>query len=400
MAEVKHIPAIRFKGFSDEWENRKLKEIAESFEYGLNAAAIEFDGINKYIRITDIDDQTHQFKKNALTSPDADLIFADNYMLKEGDILFARTGASVGKTYNYRDSDGLVYFAGFLIRARIKSEFNTEFIFQSTLTSAFNKFISITSQRSGQPGINAQEYSEFNVKVPNFKEQQKVGRYFQHLDKLISLHQAKVNKLVNLKKAMLEKMFPKSGAEVPEIRFKGFEGAWGEKELSDVVKIKMGQSPNGINYTNNPDDHILVQGNADMKNGMVVPRAWTKQVTKKADAGDLIMSVRAPVGELGKTSFDVVIGRGVAAIKGNEFVFQLLKKMNENGYWKRFSAGSTFDSINSNELSKAVISVTNIDEQEKIGTYFQSLDKLVNLHQTELDKLDNLKKACLEKMFV
>lgn len=171
------------------WEQRKLGELAESFEYGLNAAATEFDGENKYLRITDIDDETHEFKTDSLTSPDVDFATADNYRLQEGDVLFARTGASVGKTYRYKDSDGLVYFAGFLIRARVKPEYDSEFVFQNTLTNRYNRFIKITSQRSGQPGVNAQEYADFIISVPKIDEQRKIGLFFHGLDHLITLHQ-------------------------------------------------------------------------------------------------------------------------------------------------------------------------------------------------------------------
>ena len=173
------------------WEQRKLGDIASSFEYGLNAAAKEYDGENKYIRITDIDDNTHKFLTDNLTSPDIDLTGADNYKLTEGDILFARTGASVGKTYIYRNSDGLVYYAGFLIRARIKEEYDAEFVFQNTLTDRYNKYIAVTSQRSGQPGVNAQEYAEFEINVPKKEEQTKIGTYFRNIDHLITLHQRK-----------------------------------------------------------------------------------------------------------------------------------------------------------------------------------------------------------------
>ena len=113
------VPEIRFAGFTDPWEQRKLGDVASSFDYGLNAAATEYDGQNKYLRITDIDDETHEFSKSDLTTPLADLAMSADYLLKEGDLLFARTGASVGKTYLYRQFDGMVYFAGFLIRARI-----------------------------------------------------------------------------------------------------------------------------------------------------------------------------------------------------------------------------------------------------------------------------------------
>ena len=189
------------------WEQRKLGELASSFEYGLNAAAKEYDGENKYIRITDIDDNTHEFLTDNLTSPDVELTGADNYKLTEGDILFARTGASAGKSYIYKNSDGLVYYAGFLIRARIKEEYNAEFVFQNTLTDRYNKYIAVTSQRSGQPGVNAQEYAEFEIKVPKKEEQTKIGTYFRNIDHLITLHQQKCDELKNIKKFMLQKMF-------------------------------------------------------------------------------------------------------------------------------------------------------------------------------------------------
>ena len=174
--------------FINVWEQRKLGELSSSFEYGLNAAAKEYDGENKYIRITDIDDDSREFKQEDITSPDTDLSSAENYRLSEGDILFARTGASVGKSYIYKVSDGLVYYAGFLIRARIKPEYNSEFVFQNTLTSDYEKFIKVTSMRSGQPGVNAQEYSQYQIMVPSKPEQDKISECLRNLDHLITLH--------------------------------------------------------------------------------------------------------------------------------------------------------------------------------------------------------------------
>jgi len=200
-------PAIRFAGFTDAWESRKLGELALSFEYGLNAAATAFDGIHKYIRITDIDEETHEFKFDSLTTPDVNLKLADSYLLKEGDVLFARTGASVGKTYQYKEHDGLVYFAGFLIRARINPKYDSEFVFQNTLTRKYNSFIATTSQRSGQPGVNAVEYADYEILVPKLDEQKAIGIFLSKLDRLIAQHQRELTKLQNIKKALLEKMF-------------------------------------------------------------------------------------------------------------------------------------------------------------------------------------------------
>ena len=169
------VPEIRFAGFTEDWEQRKLGEVVSSFEYGLNAAAKEFDGVNKYLRITDIDDSSRVFKDDDLTSPDTDLSTAGSYQLHDGEILFARTGASVGKSFIYRESYGLVYYAGFLIRAKVKPEYDSEFVFQNTLGASYEKYIQITSQRSGQPGVNAKEYAEYTFLVPDYTEQKKIG---------------------------------------------------------------------------------------------------------------------------------------------------------------------------------------------------------------------------------
>ena len=201
------VPAIRFKGFTGDWEQRKLDDVVASFEYGLNAAAKDYDGKNKYLRITDIDDSTHEFLKENLTSPDTDISETGNYKLQEGDVLFARTGASVGKTYIYKESDGLVFYAGFLIRAKIKKDYNPEFIFQNTLTPNYDKYIRITSQRSGQPGVNAREYGEYTLMVPSLLEQRKIGKCLRNLDNLITLHQRKCDQLQSLKKFMLQNLF-------------------------------------------------------------------------------------------------------------------------------------------------------------------------------------------------
>lgn len=201
------VPEIRLDGFEGEWEKVKLKDVTESIEYGLNASAKEFDGENKYIRITDIDDVSRKFKEDSLTSPDINVSECDNYLLCEKDILFARTGASVGKTYLYDKKAGKVYFAGFLIRARIKDKFDSKFIFQNTLTDRFTQYVKVTSQRSGQPGVNGKEYGEYELYLPKYEEQQAIGSYFSNLDNLINSYQEKISQLETLKKKLLQDMF-------------------------------------------------------------------------------------------------------------------------------------------------------------------------------------------------
>ena len=202
-------PTRRFKEFNDDWEQRKLGDVIERFEYGLNAAAIDYDGVHKYIRITDIDDVSHKFLESNLTTPKIDFqnTDAEMYKLKEGDILFARTGASVGKTYLYDINDGDLYFAGFLIRGRVSSSNNSKFVYQNTLTENYDLFIKITSQRSGQPGVNSKEYAEFKLYIPSKEEQDKISSVLTDFDNLITLHQRKLKKLKKLKEAYLDELF-------------------------------------------------------------------------------------------------------------------------------------------------------------------------------------------------
>ena len=178
-----------------------------------------------------------------------------------------------------------------------------------------------------------------------------------------------------------------------------FDFSWEQRKLGDVVQITMGQSPDGSTYSDEPSDYILVQGNADLQNGWVCPRIWTTQITKKADAGDLIMSVRAPAGAMGKTAYNAVIGRGVAAIKGNEFIYQLLVKMDADGFWKTLSCGSTFESLNSDNIKNAEVKIPTTAEQIKIGGYFQQLDNLITLHQRKCVFLLGFFQALISMIF-
>ena len=375
MTKITDIPAIRFKGFSDTWEQRKLSDVVDSVDTGKS----KFDK----------EGSSGEYPILGSTS----VIGYDDEYDYEGDfILTARVGANAGSLYRHagkvKISDNTVY---------IQASQNIEFLYQLLIRFDIKRL----SFGTGQPLVKASELKRLELMMPtDMEEQMRIGVYFKNLDHLITLHQRKYDKLTNVKKSMLEKMFPQNGSNAPEIRFKGFTEAWEQRKLGDVVQITMGQSPDGSTYSDEPSDYILVQGNADLQNGWVCPRIWTTQITKKADAGDLIMSVRAPAGAMGKTAYNAVIGRGVAAIKGNEFIYQLLVKMDADGFWKTLSCGSTFESLNSDNIKNAEVKIPTTAEQIKIGGYFQQLDNLITLHQRELEKLKNLKKACLEKMFV
>ncbi|MCI5763424.1 MAG: restriction endonuclease subunit S, partial [Actinobacillus porcinus] len=226
--------------------------------------------------------------------------------------------------------------------------------------------------------ISKNTLSKMGLFIPSLEEQTAIGNFFKQLDDTIALHRRNCIKFQNLKVAYLESIF---SAKYIQNKDKN-KNAWEQRKLGEIVEIVMGQSPNSGNYTNNPKDHILVQGNADIKNGKVFPRIWTTQITKIGKKNDLIMSVRAPVGDMAKTDYDVVLGRGVCAIKGNEFIYQILSKMKIDGYWNALSTGSTFDAINSNDIKKTLISIPKEqEEQTAIGNFFKQLDDTIALHQ-------------------
>lgn len=401
MSEVKKVPEIRFAGFAEPWEQRKLGELSSSFEYGLNAAAKEYDGKNKYIRITDIDDDSREFKQENITSPDTDLSFAENYRLSEGDILFARTGASVGKSYIYKASDGLVYYAGFLIRARIKPEYNSEFVFQNTLTGDYEKFIKVTSMRSGQPGVNAQEYSQYQIMVPGKPEQDMISAYLQSLDNLIILHQRKLDRLVILKQAMLEKMFPQNGSNIPEVRFSGFTGPWEQRKFEDIaVRSSTISSDSGLQRVEYED---IIPGTGRLNKDIFAKESdKTGIVFHKGDV--LYGKLRPYLQNWLLPSFNgLAVGDFWVLQPQNadgSFLYRLIQSRQFDEVANQ-STGTKMPRADWKLVSKTEFFVpSTIDEQAVIGTYFNHLDNLITLHQRKHESLKHVKAALLQKMFV
>jgi type I restriction enzyme S subunit len=411
------VPKIRFPEFTDDWEQRKLGDIASSFAYGLNAAAKEFDGKHKYLRITDIDDVSRVFQDDNLTSPDADIDAADDYRLEEGDLLFARTGASVGKSYIYKESDGLVYYAGFLIRAKIRPEYDAEFVFQNTLTSTYEKYIKTTSQRSGQPGVNAKEYAEYSMSLPEYAEQVKIGMFLRKIDDAITLHQRKLDDLRLLKKSMLQKMFPKEGKDVPETRFPGFTDAWEQRKLSslfdkfddgDWIEAK-DQSDSGV--------RLIQTGNVGITEFIDKPdnKKWISEDTferlhcEEIFPGDILISrLPEPAGracivpDTGTrmiTAVDCTIAHS-SSENSAEFIVQYLSSSDYFKWVNTCLAGGTRQRISRRMLSGCDVMIPpTLAEQKCVGVYFSNLDNLITLHQRKLEDLQKLKKALLQQMF-
>ena len=387
MTEQAKVPAIRFAGFTDPWEQRKLGDVASSFDYGLNAAATEYDGQNKYLRITDIDDETHEFSKSDLTTPLADLAMSADYLLKEGDLLFARTGASVGKTYLYRQFDGMVYFAGFLIRARIGEGADPEFAYQATLTDAYKKYVAITSQRSGQPGVNAQEYADYQLMLPSKTEQQQIGMTLRSLDDLITLHQRKYDKLVVFKKSMLEKMFPKDGESVPEIRFAGFTDPWEQRKFSDIVDVCSGKD-----YKHLEEGPIPVYGTGGFMTSVDEALSYDRDAVGIGRKGtiDKPYLLKAPFWTVDTLFY---------AIPKSDMDLEFVHCSFLNVDWKSKDESTGLPSLSKEAINETIALVPSFNEQSRLGEFFSDLDSLITLHQRKLELLQNIKKSLLDKMF-
>lgn len=412
MNNNQNTPKLRFSGFEKEFEKKQFDTIFDIISNNtLSRDNLNYDGgstqnvhygdiLTKFGEYVDTEKEIIPF----LNEEEVALKY-QNATLKDGDIIIADTAEDemVGKCIEIGNIGDRKILSGLhTIPCRLKEKYASKYMGYYLNSEAYhNKLLPLMQ------GVKVIAISKSGIQgtelllSQDYAEQEKIGNFLFEIDEKIKYEKLKLDSIKTLKKSMLKKMFPKDGKHKPEIRFAGFTADWEQRKLGDICQITMGQSPDGSTYSDEPSDYILVQGNADLKDGWVNPRIWTTQKTKTAQAGDLIMSVRAPAGAMGKTAFDVVLGRGVAGIRGNEFVYQSLVKMDSDGYWKKMAAGSTFESINSDAVKSAEMIVPqDMEEQEKIGSYFIQLDALITLHQCELEKLENMKSACMKKMFV
>ena len=185
----------------------------------------------------------------------------------------------------------------------------------------------------------------------------------------------------------------------PELRFPEFTEKLILQKLNSVASVTMGQSPKSSNYTDDFKQMTLVQGNADLKNGKINSRIYTTEITKIAKVQDIILTVRAPVGELAIAQKEVCIGRGVCAIKANKFVYYFLEKLKINKLWTRLSQGSTFEAISGNDIKNINVTLPSKKEQTKIGDFFSKLDRQIELEEEKLKLLEQQKRGYMQKIF-
>ena len=407
MNKKTHIPEIRFKNYRDKWEEKTLKDLSNSIEYGLNSSATYYDGVHKYIRITDIDDNSRKFISEKVTSPDIEFTpELENFKLQKNDLLFARTGASVGKTYLYEEKDGEMYYAGFLIRARIKEDVSADFIFQQTLTEKYKQFIAIASQRSGQPGVNGKEYGDWKLSAPSFQEQSAIGSLFRTLDDLLASYQGNLANYQSLKATMLSKMFPKAGQTVPEIRLDGFEGEWEIRRSDDIFK--------SVSEKKRASLPVLSASQIDgmvLRDEIGIDIKYDEETLnnyKVVKPGQFVIHLRSFQGGFALSKLEGITSPAYTII---DFID---KENHSPDFWNSILTSRDFikrletvtygirdgKSISFKDFSSLKFIFPEFEEQQSIGAYFSNLDNLINSHQEKISQLETLKKKLLQDMFI
>lgn len=384
----------------EEWEVKKLGDISEKISYGMNSPAVEYDGKNKYIRITDINEENRKFTPNPLTSPNK--LVDDKYLVKEGDILFARTGASVGKSYIYKEEDGKLYFAGFLIRFNIKKINNAQFIFFQTLTKRYKKWIEKMSMRSGQPGINAEEYKTFLVVIPPLKEQEKIAEILSYYDKVIEQQELLIEKEKEFKKGMMQKIFSR------EIRFKDDTGKdypeWEEKKLAEIGEIITGKTPS-TKDEKNWEGEIQFVTPTDINNSkyqFFTQRKVSENIKLKIlPVGTIMFTCIASIGKMSISTEKCITNQQINSIIVNkniynEYIYYIL--LNLVPKIQASQSTTTLSIINKSEFSKFIIELPRLEEQEKIANFLSDIDKKIELLENKLQLLKKEKKGIMQKL--
>ncbi|SIA65277.1 restriction endonuclease subunit S [Mycobacteroides abscessus] len=410
-------PNIRFKKFEHNWFKDCLSKVSNSIEYGLNASAKDFDGIHKYLRITDIDDSSRLFLTDKLSSPDVNFTEEEyeNYKLRINDLLFARTGASVGKTYLYRESDGEVYYAGFLIRARLHDSYDGNFIFQQTLTDKYKQFIEITSQRSGQPGVNGKEYGDWKIGMTSYPEQSAIGSLFRTLDDLLASYKNNLVNYQSLKVTMLSKMFPKVRQTVPEIRLNGFEGEWEVQALKELASFSKGNGYTKNDLVNSGKE-IILYGRLYTNYQTVISKVNTFVTTVKINTviskgGEVIVPASGETAEdISRASVveksGIILGGDLNIIYPDEnkvnsiFLALTISNGSQQKELIKRAQGKSVVHLRNNDLEKVVLHYPSMEEQRAISAYFSNLDDLISDHQEKISQLETLKKKLLQDMFI
>lgn len=394
--ETKKAPTIRFRGFTDDWEQRKLGECCQEFKSGSFIPASDIGDVGKY----------PVYGGNGLRG------FSSEYNHDGEFALIGRQGALCG---NMNYSVGRAYFTEHAIVVQANKTADTKFLYYLLKKMNLGQY----SDQSAQPGLAVGKLVKLIALVPSVAEQIKIGYQFMGIDHLITLHQRKLDQLKKLKKYFLQNMFPTKGEKVPRIRFKGFTGDWKQRKFGEIAEYKKG--PFGSALKKDffiPDSATSVkvyeQQNAINKNWNLSRYYISKEYAQKlksfeVHAGDIIVSCAGTIGEiyeLPAQSRSGIINQALMRIRVDEEtvckdIFKLAFSNMIDSFSREFSNGSAIKNIPPfADLKPMKVLLPNKDEQKIIGDFFTDIDKTITLHQRKLNQLQTMKKFMLQNLFI
>lgn len=418
--ETKKAPTIRFRGFTDNWEQRKVGEFYD-FKNGLNKNKEFFGTGVPIVNFTDV------FHNRGLTASQLEGRVTlepneiKNYRVKKGDIFFTRTSETIeeiGYPSVMLDTPENTVFSGFVLRGRcFSSNDPLDNLFKQYVffTQSFRDEMKKKSSMTTRALTSGTSIKEMLFQFPSSKnEQHQIGKCITKFDDLITLHQRKLDQLKALKKYFLQNMFPAKGEKVPRIRFKGFTGDWEQHKLGELVIIERGGSPRPIDaYITEAQDGLnwVKIGDAPEQGRYIThtkekikPSGLSK--TRQVFPGDLILSNSMSFGKPYIMGITGCIHDGWLLIRNNQNVFdlkflcQMLGTEQMFAQYRRLAAGSTVNNLNKELVANAIVKVPETTEQEQIGAFLENLDNVITLHQRKLDQLQTMKKFMLQNLFI
>ena len=409
MTEQAKVPAIRFAGFTDPWEQRELVDIAEIVGGGTPDTnnSNYWDGDIDWYAPAELGNNIYA-ESSTRKITQAGFDSCSTKMLPADKTILFTSRAGIGNTAILRHS--ACTNQGF--QSLVIGDADVYFVY--SMSERIKKWAEEKASGSTFLEISGRQLETMPVNLPSLVEQQAIGSFFSHLDDLITLHQRKYDKLVILKKSMLEKMFPKDGESVPEIRFAGFTDPWEQRKLSEVATFGGGHTPPMADPDNYEDGYVLWVTSQDVKSNYL--DRTTTQITEKGakeltlyPAGSLVMVTRSgilrhtlPVAELRKPStvnqdIRVILPQGECC---GEWLLQFFISHNKELLLEFGKTGTTVESVDFGKIKDMLLYMPSTVEQQQIGDFFAKLDSLITLHQRKLELLQDIKKSLLDKMFV
>jgi type I restriction enzyme, S subunit len=394
-------PKLRFTEYSDDWKIDTLESIADvkgGKRIPKGHYLSEVNTGHPYITVSDMSNGTVN-PTNIKFVPLSAIDTIKNYKIKTSDIFISVAGTLglIGVVPPELDNANLTENANKLTNLRC----DQSYLLQYLQTNKLENLINSVKTTNAQPKLAIYAIKEFLIGIPSLPEQQKIAAFLSAVDTKIQLLQRKKELLEQYKKGVMQKIFSQ------EIRFKDDQGQdypdWEEKRIGEIATINMGQSPDSKSYNDDGIGLPLVQGNADIKDRCSNPRRWTSQTTKTCSKGDLLLTVRAPVGYIAKSTHQACIGRGVCSISGydgNEidFIYQFFLMYEPK--WVRIEQGSTFTAVSGSDIRALKIDVPTENEQRKIASYLGLLDNRLLTLRNQVEGINHFKKGLLQQMFV